>query len=197
MAKSPQLEALVEQPFELLKELERRSRLVFAGGQGSEAQPEEWVGIGFRLGSEQFVANRNQVREILMLPDVVERVELYFEHFEDFEDQIVRCSMVHDNLVVLDLTGEETIYAGNRFIIYALYPECNISIYKIWGLNRQNTVFAIGKSIIDRSYKINIGELCLSYEGGGHHAAGTCQIDNDQADKVLKELIAKITNDSQ
>lgn len=74
MAKSPQLEALVAQPFELLKELERRSRLAFAGGQGSEALPEEWVGIGFRLGNEQFVANRNQVREILMLPEGMARV---------------------------------------------------------------------------------------------------------------------------
>ncbi len=102
---------------------------------------------------------------------------------------------MHDNLVILDLTEEEAIYAGNRFMIYALYPECNISIHKIWGLKKQNMVYAIGKSILDRGSKTNIGELCLSYDGGGHHAAGTCQVPIDQADKVLKELIDKITQD--
>ncbi len=137
----------------------------------------------------------HSIEETLTLPDVVERVELYSEHRDKFEDQIKRCSTVHGNLVVLDLTGEETIYAGNRFMIYALYPECNISIHRIWGLKQQNTVFAIGKSILDRGSKTNIGELCLSYGGGGHHAAGTCQVDNDRADQVLKELIAGITDD--
>jgi len=73
MAKSAQLAALIEQPFELLQELERRSRMAFAG-QGGEALPEEWVGIGFRLGSEQFVANRDEVREVLMLPETMTRV---------------------------------------------------------------------------------------------------------------------------
>ena len=135
------------------------------------------------------------IEEMLALPDVAERVELYDEHRDQFEEQIKRCSEVHQNLVVLDLTGEETIYAGNRFMIYALYPECNISIHRIWGLKQQNTVFAIGKSILKRSSNTNIGELCLSYGGGGHQAAGTCQIDNDQADKVLEQLIATITED--
>jgi twitching motility protein PilI len=73
MAKTPQLAALVEQPFELLQELERRSRKAFAG-KGSEGMPDEWVGIGFRIGEEQFVASRDQVREVLMLPDAMTRV---------------------------------------------------------------------------------------------------------------------------
>ena len=73
MAKSPQLAALVERPFELLQELERRSRAGFAG-QGGEGRPDEWVGIGFRLGQDQFVACRDQVREVLMLPDTMTRV---------------------------------------------------------------------------------------------------------------------------
>lgn len=133
------------------------------------------------------------IEEILQLPDVRERVDLYMEHAEKFKEQIRRCSTVHKNLVVLDLRNEETIYAGNRFTIYSLYPECNISMHVLWGLKKQNTVFAIGKSILDRSNPINIGELVLQYGGGGHMAAGTCQVDNDLAEKTLQELIKQIT----
>ena len=135
------------------------------------------------------------IDEIIKLPDVKERVDLYFEHEEKFKEQIKRCSTVHKNLVVLDLREEETIYAGNRFMIYALYPECNISIHCLWGLNKLNTVFAIGGSIINRSANTNIGELCLSYGGGGHENAGTCQVENDDSARVLGELIEKITAD--
>lgn len=80
-------------------------------------------------------------------------------------------------------------------MLYALFPECNISIHQMWGLKQQNTVFAVGKSIFNRTSKTNIGELMLKYDGGGHANAGTCQIDNDQADEVLKELIAQINAD--
>lgn len=135
------------------------------------------------------------IEEILELPDVKERVTLYNEHAERAKQQIQRCATVHNNLVVLDLQNEETIWATNRFIIYALFPQCNISIHRLWGLKQQNTVFAIGKSILDRSSQTNIGELCLNYNGGGHHAAGTCQIENTKAESTLLELIDKITSD--
>jgi len=135
------------------------------------------------------------VADILRLPDVAERVELYDAHEELFRGQIESCATVHQNLVVLDLRGEETIFAGNRFVIYALYPQCNISIHAMWGLKKQNTVFATGKSILDRSSKTDVGTLMLRYGGGGHEAAGTCQIDNDRADAVLAELIQQINAD--
>ncbi|KHT47275.1 exopolyphosphatase [Vibrio sinaloensis] len=135
------------------------------------------------------------IDEILQLDDVKERIDLYREHEVLFKDQIQRCATVHGNLVLLDLTNEETIYAGNRFMIYALFPQCNISIHKMWGFQKQNTVFATGKSIFDRSSKTNVGELMLKYGGGGHKAAGTCQIDNDKAEQVQQELIATITAD--
>ncbi len=135
------------------------------------------------------------IEEILELPDVKERVDLYLEHKDKFVEQIRNCSTIYDNLVVLDLRNEEIIYAGNRFMIYALFPETNISIHAIWGLDKLNTVFAVGKSIFNRTSKTNIGELVLKYGGGGHEAAGTCQIDSDDSERVLKELIAQINTD--
>ena len=135
------------------------------------------------------------IEEILELPDVKERSELYRVHHENAEAQIKRCSNVLSNLVVLDLRDEDLIFATNRFTIYALYPHCNISIHLMWGLKRQNTVFAIGKSIINRSSKTDIGELCLSYGGGGHANAGTCQVANLEADKVLSEIVELINKD--
>jgi len=137
----------------------------------------------------------HSIDDILRLPDVVERSKLYFDHEEKFKEQLKRCATVHKNVVVLDLRNEETIYAGNRFMIYALFPECNISIHVLWGVKQQNTVYATGKSIFDRSSATNVGELMLKYGGGGHQAAGTCQIANDKAEAVLKELIAKINAD--
>lgn len=135
------------------------------------------------------------VDEILELPDVKERVALYREHEPKAKEQIMRCSTVHFNLVVLDLRDQETIWPTNRFMIYALFPQCNISIHVLWGLKKQNTVFAIGKSILDRSSKTYVGGLALKYGGGGHEAAGTCQVDNDKASTVLEELVAQITRD--
>lgn len=135
------------------------------------------------------------IDEILKLPDVQERVELYQAHEAKAKEQIQRCATVHGNLVVLDLRNEETIWPTNRFAIYALFPQCNISIHVMWGLKKQNTVLATGKSILDRSSKTNVGELMLKYGGGGHEAAGTCQPDTDKAEGVLKELIARINAD--
>ena len=133
------------------------------------------------------------IDEILALQDVKERVELYESHDGKHRDQIERCATVHGNLVVLDLRDEETIFAGNRFMVYALYPDCNISIHILWGLNKLNTVYAVGGSIINRTSNTNIGELMLKYGGGGHEAAGTCQVENDDAERVLGELIEVIT----
>lgn len=132
------------------------------------------------------------IDEIIALPDVQERVQLFIEHSELAKQQIQRCSTVHGDLVVLDLRDEETIFAVNRFMIYALYPSCNISIHVMWGLKKQNTVFAIGKSIVNRSSTVNIGELCLTYGGGGHQNAGTCQVVNDVATEKLNEITEKI-----
>ena len=137
----------------------------------------------------------HNITEIMQLPDVVERIDLYHEQAELFKKQLEKCSTIHNNLVVLDLRDEEVIHAGNRFMIYAVFPETNISIHVLWGREKLNTVFATGKSIFDRSSKTNVGELMLKYNGGGHHAAGTCQVDNEKASTVLNELIEAINSD--
>lgn len=155
----------------------------------------------FRISNYQLMMDlidaclTKSIDEILESPDVRERVELYREHEPKAREQIKRCATVHGNLVVLDLRNEETIWPTNRFAIYALYPECNVSIHVMWGLKKQNTVLATGKSIIDRGSKTNVGELMLRYDGGGHAAAGTCQVANEKAEAVLRELITKINAD--
>ncbi len=155
----------------------------------------------FRISNYQLMMDliayckSHSIAEIMELPDVRERVDLYREHSAKAREQIQRCATVHQNLVVLDLRGEETIWTTNRFTIYALFPQCNISIHVMWGLKKMNTVFATGKSILDRSSKTNVGELMLKYGGGGHHAAGTCQVENEVAAERLAEIIAQITGD--
>jgi nanoRNase/pAp phosphatase (c-di-AMP/oligoRNAs hydrolase) len=136
--------------------------------------------------------NHETITQILALPDVKERVDLYFDHQIKAREQIERCAQVYEKLVVLDLRKEETIWAANRFIVYALFPQSNISLHILWGKNKQNTVFAIGKSILNRTAKTDIGALCLSYGGGGHNAAGTCQVENLKAEEKLQEIIKKI-----
>jgi nanoRNase/pAp phosphatase (c-di-AMP/oligoRNAs hydrolase) len=135
------------------------------------------------------------IEEILALPDVKERVDLYTDHQAEAQDQLICSSRVHGNLVVVDFRNEQIIHPSNRFLVYALFPKCNISMHVLWGLKKQNIVFAIGKSILDRRSKTNVGDLALKYGGGGHLAAGTCQIPIEQAEAVRLELIAQINAD--
>lgn len=129
------------------------------------------------------------VDEILELPDVKERVVLYSEQAEEFKAQLRRIADIRGKVVVLDLRNEEIIHAGNRFMIYALYPEAQISVHVAWGFRKQNTAVMIGKSIINKASEVDIGELCLKYGGGGHRNAGTCQLENDEVDKELPAII--------
>ena len=134
------------------------------------------------------------IEDILKLPDVMERVELYQEHAQKAKAQLQLCTAVYQNVAVIDLRHEETIYAVNRFMVYALFPQTNISIHVMWGVQKQNTVCAVGKSITNRSSPVNIGALMLVYGGGGHENAGTCQVPNDRADTVLQELVGRINS---
>ena len=129
------------------------------------------------------------VDEVLELPDVKERVDLYFAETEQFIAQLRRIAKVEGKVVVLDLREEEVIHAGNRFMIYALYPETQISIHVAWGFQKQNTSVMIGKSIVNKGSQVDIGEICLKYGGGGHRNAGTCQLANDVVDAELPNII--------
>ena len=174
--------------------------------------PTDWVLLNFlmdaRTGLGRFrtfrISNYNlmmelidycvnhSIKEVLELPDVKERVNLYFEQQELFKQQLARIAKVYDKVVVIDLREEETIYAGNRFMIYAMHPEVEISVHVAWGFRKQNTAVMIGKSIINKSSDFNIGDLCLSYGGGGHANAGTCQLENDMIDSELPIIIEKL-----
>ncbi|MCR5140995.1 MAG: exopolyphosphatase [Ruminococcus sp.] len=134
----------------------------------------------------------HSVYEVLELPDVKERVDLYFEQQELFKEQLRRVTKIYDKVAVIDYRYEDVIYAGNRFMVYALWPEIELSAHVAWGFRKQNTAVMIGKSIINRNSDFNIGELCLSYGGGGHANAGTCQLDNDKVDAELPIIIDKL-----
>ncbi len=152
----------------------------------------------FAISEEQLMIDmmtycrHHPVDEILQIPDVAERVAAYVLNEEFAEIQIKRCAEVIDNVVAVDLRGEDTIYTVNRFLVYALYPKCNISVH-VTNLPETGRVeIAVGKSILDRSSEANVGAILLEYGGGGHRAVGTCQVDPDDADRVRDEIIAKV-----
>jgi nanoRNase/pAp phosphatase (c-di-AMP/oligoRNAs hydrolase) len=130
-----------------------------------------------------------EVNEILDVPDVRERVKRYFEQADLYKEMVRAHGTVLNNVLVIDLRDVEEIYAGNRFIEYALYPDQNVSLRIIWGKGKLNTVFTAGHSIINRNCKSNIGSLMLKYGGGGHLRVGTCQVPTEEADRVRDELI--------
>lgn len=133
--------------------------------------------------------------EIMKIQDVKERIEKYFADEPHFIQMLKNNSKQYDNAVVLDLRREETIYCGNRFMIYTLYPECNVSIRVIWGFKKQNVVFTVGHSILNRTSKTDVGKLMLSFGGGGHKAVGTCQVGENEVSETLKKLLDAINAD--
>jgi nanoRNase/pAp phosphatase (c-di-AMP/oligoRNAs hydrolase) len=134
------------------------------------------------------------VGDILALPDVAERVQLYRDQSGLFAEQLCRVSRVDRDVVVVDLRPEETIHAGNRFMVYALFPQARVSVHVLWGKQQQNTVLAVGKSIFDRTSPADIGSVMLRYGGGGHAAAGTCQVSHADAERVLAEVLDAIAS---
>ncbi len=131
----------------------------------------------------------HSIDQILELPDVKERTDFYFRETDLFKEQLKRLARIDGKVVILDLRNEEVIHPGNRFMIYALYPDAEISVHIAWGYQKQNTAVMIGKSIVNRASNVDIGALCLKYGGGGHRNAGTCQLDNDTVDSQLPDII--------
>ena len=171
--------------------------------------PKEWVlmnfimdartGLGrfhdFRISNYDLMMKlidfclEHSIDQITELPDVKERIDFYFQETDLFKEQLQRLAKVEGKVVILDLRNEEVIHAGNRFMIYALYPDAEISVHVAWGFQKQNTAVMIGKSIVNRASDFDIGALCLKYGGGGHRNAGTCQLDNATVDSQLPEII--------
>ncbi len=179
--------------------------------------PTDWVLLNFvldpRTGLEDFkdfavsrdafmidminFCRRNPVEEILSHPDVEERITTFIYHNEFAELQLGRCSKTHNKTVIADFRDEDKRYPGNRFMIYALYPDCSLSLQVSQGNKPGMIEIAAGKSIIDRTSPVNVGEIMLSYGGGGHKAAGACQVEDDKADNVLDEIVQRIDTENE
>jgi nanoRNase/pAp phosphatase (c-di-AMP/oligoRNAs hydrolase) len=132
------------------------------------------------------------VADILALPDVAERAALYADQEGLFVEQLRRVSRVDGDVVIVDLRDEEVIHAGNRFMVYALFPQARVSVHVIWGRQKLNTVLAVGKSILDRTSPVDIGAVMLRYGGGGHLAAGTCQVPHEMSAHALEEIVLEV-----
>lgn len=177
--------------------------------------PEGWILVGFimdpRTGLGRFrdftISNYSlmeklleicctmKIEEILKDPDIMERIEVYFEQNNLFKDMLLKYSKTYKNVIVTDLRGVETIYTGNRFLVYSLFKEQNISIWIVDGRNKQNVSIAVGHSILNRTSKTDVGKLMLKNGGGGHFQVGTCQVDYEKCDNVLQELLSTMNKD--
>jgi nanoRNase/pAp phosphatase (c-di-AMP/oligoRNAs hydrolase) len=178
--------------------------------------PEGWVLLGFlmdpRTGLGRFhdftISNyelmehlidacaKLDIDDIMKNPNVVERVNLYFEQDALFKEMLKKHTWTDENVIVTDLRGVEKIYTGNRFLIYSLFPEQNVSAWVVDGRGKLNCPIAIGYSVLNRTCKTDVGKLCLKYGGGGHHMVGTCQVPYEDADRVIKEIVAEMKADN-
>jgi len=178
-------------------------------------EPEGWVLLGFimdpRTGLGRFrnfrVSNYElmealidacalqNIDEILENPDVKERVELYFEQDALFKEMLAAHTKTDGNVIITDLRGVEPIYTGNRFLIYSLYPEQNVSVWAVDGRDKLNCPIAVGYSVLNRTCKTDVGALMLKYGGGGHHQVGTCQVLYGDADQVIGEIVSAMKAD--
>jgi nanoRNase/pAp phosphatase (c-di-AMP/oligoRNAs hydrolase) len=174
--------------------------------------PKDWVMLGFvmdpRTGLGRFrefrISNYQLMEELIELcriqsieqimenPDVKERVELYNEQALLFIDMVKAHTHTKGNVIVSDLRNVKTIFAGNRFIVYCLYPEQNVSLWIVDGRNKQNCPIAVGYSVVNRTAVADVGSILLSYGGGGHKQVGTCQVDYDDCDRVVAEIVEKL-----
>ncbi len=156
----------------------------------------------YRISGEEFKLNliddcgRFKIDKILAISDVKERADIYFKYEDSYKQLLNATATVHHNIVILDFREQKTVYPGNRFIIYALFPDCNVSVLIRSDEEKNRTIFSVGKSILNKTSNANIGELMLAHGGGGHRAAGACHVDNHMADHVFESLLLKLTDDN-
>ena len=130
--------------------------------------------------------------EILNLSDVKERIEVYWEQAEKFKEMVEKYTRVEGNVIISDLRGVDPIYTGNRFMIYSMYPEQNISAWIVSGRGGQGCSAAVGYSILNKTCEVNVGSLMLKYNGGGHKKVGTCQFSNENMETELPKMLAEL-----
>jgi len=133
-----------------------------------------------------------KIDEILAMPDVKERLDLYFDQTNSFKEMVLKYAKPMGNVIMVDLRNVDTIYAGNRFFIYTLFPDQNISLWVVDGRNKVNVAVTVGYSIINRTATVDVGALLLCYGGGGHKQVGTCQVPYEEADRVIAEILEKL-----
>ena len=179
--------------------------------------PQDWVMLSFIMDSRtgfgryrcfrianyqlmddliEYLQNMS-IEEIMRLEDIQERVSLYKSHEREFFNMIVNNSHVVEDVLITDLRNIEETFVGNRHVPYALYPETNISIRILDGKNKQNIVFSVGHSIINRTATLNVGRLMSKFSGGGHMKVGTCQVNIEDADKTLDEILSVILKENK
>mgnify|MGYP007038496494 FL=1 len=132
--------------------------------------------------------------EILDLPDVKERIEVYFEQNDKFIEMVKTHTRVEKDVIISDMRGVDPIYSGNRFLIYSLYPEQNISAWIVSGRGGKGCSCACGYSVLNRTSNVNVGSLMLKYGGGGHKAVGTCQFTDEEMDEKIPKLLDELIN---
>jgi hypothetical protein len=132
---------------------------------------------------------RMSVEQVLAEEDVAERVRTYREEQEAFTRVLREHSRVEGGAVVTDFRSCETVPIGNRFLVYSLYPECNVSVRLQWGPKKSFVAATVGKSIFNRTCEADVGEICADMGGGGHHAAGSAPLEPSQADEQVAEMI--------
>jgi len=132
--------------------------------------------------------------EILELSDIKERIDLYSEQVSLFKEMVAEHTTIEKDVIVTDLRGVDPIYTGNRFLIYSLYPDQNISAWIVSGKGGKGCSVAVGYSILNRTSKVNVGKLMLKYGGGGHEMVGTCQFSDESIAEELPKLINELVN---
>jgi len=132
--------------------------------------------------------------EILELSDIKERIELYTEQVSLFKEMVAEHTTIEKDVIVTDLRGVDPIYTGNRFLIYSLYPDQNISAWIVSGKGGKGCAVAVGYSILNRTSKVNVGKLMLKYGGGGHEMVGTCQFSDENISEELPKLLNELVN---
>lgn len=132
------------------------------------------------------------IEEVMKLPEVNERVERLRREQMEFTNLLKRNSFQLNNVVITDLREVERLPAGNRFLIYTLFPETNVSLRVHWGPSHISVIAAVGHSIFNRTCKTSVGELMSKYGGGGHRGAGTCVLTLDKAADAIDEILFEL-----